>query len=1338
MMKTRIFKAFALLLWLGLWQAGCYPDKFDPEGDEVGPMPTLDFSDPSVEFKAVAESRTVTVTTNYKTYRVEVPGEAVAWCHVASDGMTLSIAVDDNPFARERSATISVTVGKGSRELTKTVSVFQAGMLPQIKISGSRLNFGQKDAGVKEVTVTTNQDEWTYSVLGGDDAWFEVSREGDRLQVKPRGENTGKEVRKGYVNLTSTSASSDVTASGVVVVEQLGTSPAVLLSEDMLSLPAEGGERRVQVVTNQPDWQIHLPSVDWYEARAEGGEMVLTVKRNTGGNARKSELTVASGTGNTFANLSLAQLGTAISLEVSADTLKVDASESYSTLRVTTNADEWEASVVDGAGWCELLEDANSVIVYTRAYDNTMAARECVVRFTAGSLQKEVRVIQLPDMTLTLNHDTLQMAATGETRDVLVITNQTEWSFSMPGEVAAWCSAKANGNTLSVTAKANGEEPRSGEIVVSVGKPGMEKRVALTVTQAGVSDREVLVAFYEATGGEKWTNNTNWCSDKPLSEWYGVECNEAGRVIKLVLDGNNLIGNIPAVLGRLSELQYLGFGPGEECDNQLTGNIPRELGNLTNLLTLRLNSNALTGSIPKELSLLVKLKYLDLGDNRLSGEIPVELGLLTELTDLNLDMNQLTGNIPAELGNLHQLYRLLLMCNQLTGNIPKELGKITTLTCLALHDNNLSGSIPEELGNLTSLYSLLLQNNYLIGSVPSSLGNLSQLNFLRLSNNRLTGLFPEEIKALPNWNAFNAEIVIYPQQEGYGFTFGGDDEELGDEVFCVSGGSDAFAVKVASTKNAVVDIPAEYSWIRNTTMEETDTLRFVVDANISGNYRKGVFTVKRNSGTLRTVSVYQGIGDSLYIYVQTPGTLRELVGKNRMATTCGVKLSGTLGLDDYDAMKYSMAKLTSIDMEDVENTTIPARAFYGKTAFQRLVLPSRLVEIGDNAFYDCGFRGELKLPESVTKIGFAAFQSCNNFTGTLGLPDGLREIGEYAFAQCTGLRGDLVLPDGITVILRRAFYGNYFDGKLILPAACVEIGESAFSGCESLTGSVIIPDGVKVIGKEAFNYCKNITGVTLSGSLETISEGAFNYCIKLDGNLVVPSNVKSIGDKAFADCAFKGTLTLPSGLETIGIEAFRGCPLTGKLNLPSTLTRIGERAFSSCSGFTGDLVIPGKIKLIEASVFSDCRGFNGTLTLPSGLEEIGDNAFWSCKGLSGTLVLPTSLRTIGENAFSYCDAFTGNLTIPEGVTTIKRYAFACKSMGNTIILPSTLVSLGYQAFYGMPNMKYVRCNRKEPLALSLSPFANASECTLIVPKGTLEAYKTANKWNEFSVIEEEN
>ena len=38
-------------------------------------------------------------------------------------------------------------------------------------------------------------------------------------------------------------------------------------------------------------------------------------------------------------------------------------------------------------------------------------------------------------------------------------------------------------------------------------------------------DHEVLVAFYNATGGANWTNShkTNWLSHRPIRDWYGVD-----------------------------------------------------------------------------------------------------------------------------------------------------------------------------------------------------------------------------------------------------------------------------------------------------------------------------------------------------------------------------------------------------------------------------------------------------------------------------------------------------------------------------------------------------------------------------------------------------------------------------------------------------------------------------------------------------------------------------------------------------------------------------------------------------------------------------------------------
>ena len=165
-----------------------------------------------------------------------------------------------------------------------------------------------------------------------------------------------------------------------------------------------------------------------------------------------------------------------------------------------------------------------------------------------------------------------------------------------------------------------------------------------TLTVTGVdfsapadSDRAALVALYHATDGDNWTYNTNWLTDAPLDEWYGVDERNDGRIVEIELGRNQLAGSIPPELGNLEELERLYL-----AHNQLTGEIPPELGNLTNLIELALDHNQLTGEIPPELGNLINLYGLFLNHNRLTGEILSELGNLINLEELWLGNNQLT------------------------------------------------------------------------------------------------------------------------------------------------------------------------------------------------------------------------------------------------------------------------------------------------------------------------------------------------------------------------------------------------------------------------------------------------------------------------------------------------------------------------------------------------------------------------------------------------------------------------------------------------------------------------------------------------------------------------
>ena len=123
------------------------------------------------------------------------------------------------------------------------------------------------------------------------------------------------------------------------------------------------------------------------------------------------------------------------------------------------------------------------------------------------------------------------------------------------------------------------------------------------------TNREALVALYNATGGPNWHLNDNWLRDVPISEWEGVTTDDNGRVTELFIAFDQLSGEIPPELGYLAILTWLDL-----TDNQLSGKIPPELGNLANLSTLQIDGNQLSGCVRGSL-----LGRLDMDESDLGG-----------------------------------------------------------------------------------------------------------------------------------------------------------------------------------------------------------------------------------------------------------------------------------------------------------------------------------------------------------------------------------------------------------------------------------------------------------------------------------------------------------------------------------------------------------------------------------------------------------------------------------------------------------------------------------------------------------------------------------------------
>lgn len=290
---------------------------------------------------------------------------------------------------------------------------------------------------------------------------------------------------------------------------------------------------------------------------------------------------------------------------------------------------------------------------------------------------------------------------------------------------------------------------------------------AQTASESEMSmEREALMALYEMTDGDHWTNNENWGSNKPVGEWYGVHTVQ-GYVWELSLSNNNLKGNLPEAIGDLSHLRWLQLGW-----NYLTGGIPERIGELTELWYLEFREcRLLTGELPGSMRKLRNLKNLCLSNSGLGGDLPEWIGDLEQLEQLELCASHFSGTIPESYKNLKNVWDFNLQANyEISGSIPDWVGELPSLVRLMLSENKLSGEIPASIGNLMKLEDLWLGRNQLTGNIPASFAKLDNLKTLNMSENNLDGTIPKEVTTSKMWsNAFKS----LEQNEGHSLTVNG-------------------------------------------------------------------------------------------------------------------------------------------------------------------------------------------------------------------------------------------------------------------------------------------------------------------------------------------------------------------------------------------------------------------------------------------------------------------------------------------------------------------------------------------------------------------------------------
>lgn len=235
-----------------------------------------------------------------------------------------------------------------------------------------------------------------------------------------------------------------------------------------------------------------------------------------------------------------------------------------------------------------------------------------------------------------------------------------------------WLHLEAIGNSVNVKVDRNKTfEPRTG-LVLFVDSRGLLKKEFRVSQEAAINysklEKDALIALYNATDGTNWKKLSsevggtlisveNWCTDKPLSTWYGVELNSEGHVIYLHLSNLGLKGTLPEELGDLIYCQDLWLG-----GNELSGELPSRIGEMQNLKDLSADGMSLSGNLNESSlsTIATHLKSLSLSGNSFTGNFPEWISKMPESCNFWLQNNCLSGKIPDSV-KLHPTWSKLVL-----------------------------------------------------------------------------------------------------------------------------------------------------------------------------------------------------------------------------------------------------------------------------------------------------------------------------------------------------------------------------------------------------------------------------------------------------------------------------------------------------------------------------------------------------------------------------------------------------------------------------------------------------------------------------------------------------
>ena len=304
---------------------------------------------------------------------------------------------------------------------------------------------------------------------------------------------------------------------------------ALTVTSSKYEVASKGGNISVEVKANI-NFEVEVRA-DWIKQQTEKtralttSNLNFTIEPNETGDKREGEIIIKSG-----------ELSETIKVYQGFEDFITLTKKDFTIPEEGGNVDieikstlDYEVKMLSDVDWITEIQ-SRAVSTHTHHYtvspNDTYDSREAKIVFynpKDENVADTVSIYQMYKGAILVARNEYQFGIDGGTLNLAVQTNlefDVEVSDTWIQQVQP-TRALTEYNLSFAISKNTEQKDREGTITVK--DKNSDKKQVVTIKQSRIDlEREALIALYKATNGDNWTNNTNWCSDKPVSEWYGI------------------------------------------------------------------------------------------------------------------------------------------------------------------------------------------------------------------------------------------------------------------------------------------------------------------------------------------------------------------------------------------------------------------------------------------------------------------------------------------------------------------------------------------------------------------------------------------------------------------------------------------------------------------------------------------------------------------------------------------------------------------------------------------------------------------------------------------------